>query len=66
MFPWEANILNCIPGDEISFCRKSDLQWGWWQDLKAQESNRAYYSKGHLPGMKSLLKSKLVKFIHNS
>jgi hypothetical protein len=63
MWPLEVNITNRIPGDEISFCRTEDLKWGWLEDLKAQESNRYYFSRGHPPGLRSWCRGKLANFL---
>ncbi len=61
MWPLEANIVNAIPGNNISFCRTQDVLWSWWADLVAQESNRAYFAHGRVPGIRTWAKSKVAR-----
>lgn len=63
MWPLEANIVHRTPGTEIHFCRTEDLEWGWLAELKTQESNRYYFSRGQNPGLKSWLTGKIAKIL---
>lgn len=63
MWPLEANVIHNIPGEGVFFCRKKDLQWGWIAELKTSESNRSYFSRGQLPGLRSWVKSKLARVL---
>ncbi len=63
MWPLEANIASRIPGDEISFCRTEDLQWGWRAGLQIEASQRFYFSHDHPPGLKSWVRARLARLL---
>jgi hypothetical protein len=63
MRPLEANIIEEIPGDEIVFCRKNDLNWGWLADTALQKSNLAYYERSPKSSRRQRLKFLLLELL---
>jgi hypothetical protein len=63
MWPLEANVAQNIPGEGISFCRTKDLRWGWQADLQTWWSNRAYFSRNQVPGLRDWLKARLARML---
>ncbi len=45
MRPLEANVIEAIAGDEISFCRKESLDWTWLANLALQKGNLGYFDR---------------------
>ncbi len=63
MWPLEANVAQNIGGEGICFCRKEDLAWGWQAELKTWVSNRSYFSRNQIPGLRDWIKMKLGRML---
>ncbi|HJW90637.1 MAG TPA: hypothetical protein VJ436_08345, partial [Anaerolineales bacterium] len=44
-WPIETNVVDGIPGSEISLCRLADIKEGWLPRLVVEQSNHAYFSR---------------------
>lgn len=47
MRPMEANVIFQIPGSEIYFSKREDLDLGWFSEQKARKSNFEYFGHSH-------------------
>jgi hypothetical protein len=63
MRPLEANVIEAIDGQGISFCKKESLRWDWLSELKTNESNRAYFSHGQHPSLRGWARSKFARLL---
>jgi hypothetical protein len=61
--PLEANVIDAISGEGISFCKKENLGWGWRAELETRESNRAYFSRGQNSGLRLWARSKFANLL---
>ena len=41
----EANVIEGVPGREISFCRADELRWDWWSDLETRKRNHDFFTR---------------------
>ena len=60
-WPLEMNIVEHVPGAEISLCRTADLRWDRLSRLQTWYDNYRYFTRGRLPSMKTLLKLALAR-----
>jgi hypothetical protein len=63
LWPLEANVVEGLPGEGISFCRKEDLRWDPLASLQTAEANRAYFSRGQAPSLRAWTRSKLARLL---
>ena len=55
LWPHEMNVVAQTPGAEIALCRRDDLQWGRWADLRARKAGHDYFTRGQRPGRRAAL-----------
>jgi hypothetical protein len=63
MRPLEANVIEAVPGDGISFCQKENMLWDWRAELETRESNQTYFSRGQHSGLRSWAASKFARLL---
>lgn len=62
-WPLEMNIVERVPGREISLCRVEDVRWDRWSRLRTWHDNHVYFARGRVPGMKTVLKLALARLL---
>jgi len=55
-WPIEMNVIEHVPGTEISLCRVDDVRWDRVANLRLWLSNSEYFSRGRLPRLTTVLK----------
>jgi hypothetical protein len=63
MRPMEANIIEGIPGEEISLCQAEDIQRGSWAEWRTRQRLHAYFSRGRRLGRRAQLQFALVEWV---
>jgi len=63
MWPMEANIIEGIPGNEISFCRKENLDWSWLAGMVLKKQSHEYFTRHHHIGRKLRLQFYLLHLL---
>ncbi len=63
-WPLEANIVECVPGTEISLCRTEDIRWDRRSRLQTWYNNTLYFARGRTPGLRTLLKLVVAKMLN--
>jgi hypothetical protein len=61
MRPMEANVVANVPGDDIVFCRKDDVDSGRLASLVAEKRNHDYALRYRRPGRRQRLRYALVR-----
>ncbi len=62
-WPLEMNIVERVPGAEISLCRTEDIRWDRRSRLQTWYDNSVYFSRGRTLGMKTSLKLALARLL---
>lgn len=65
MWPMEANIIEGIPGNEISFCRKKNLDWSWLAGLALKKQSYEYFTRHRQIGKRLQLQFYLLQLLEN-
>ena len=55
-WPIEMNVIERVPGAEISLCRVEDVRWDRAANLRLWLSHTEYFSRGRLPRLTTALK----------
>jgi hypothetical protein len=63
MRPMEANIVANIPGNEIAFCRKEDVDTGWTASRTTAQNNNDYFAHYHRLGRRQRLRYTLASWL---
>lgn len=66
MQPIEANVIHNLPGKQIVFCRKEDLDLNWLSLLRMKKSNHEYFSRGSQIGKRMRLGFVLLNALKKS
>ena len=40
----EVNVIEGVPGTEITFCRVDDVRRDWWSDLETRKRNHDFFT----------------------
>jgi hypothetical protein len=63
MRPMEANVVANVPGNEIAFCRKEDLETSWLANTAATQNNDDYFAHNHHLGRRQRLRYSLASWL---
>jgi hypothetical protein len=62
-WPLEMNIIERVPGAEISLCRTEDVRWDRRSRSQTWYDNTVYFTRGRAPGMKTIFKFALARLL---
>lgn len=62
-WPWEANIIEGVPGDALSLCRPADLRWDAWAEWVTRQRLHAYFTRGRRLSRRQALQFQLVEWL---
>lgn len=66
LWPLEMNVVERVPGAEISLCRTEDVRWDRLSRLRQWQSNTLYFARGRTPRVTTLLKLALARLLQRS
>ncbi len=63
MWPMEANVIDAIPGAEITLSKIRDVRWDWLAELETKKRNHEYFTRHQRLGKRRWLEYALLDLL---